>query len=250
MSTPVSVRILFVAVASTAAVSAAPLCTSASLSAYLVAGFECEIDGAVFSEFDLFTTGSITTTPLDAGEITVSPLSAANQVGLRFAGDFESTGTVSGPGPAQGNLNVSYRFFFTVERPFSEFISTTTALNNPFRFSPNALKFGSILSGKSITNDGALASVTDTDPDLMDTGFLFTPRQKITIDELLSLTGGASADGAQAPVGFVTLDSVDNLFDYRTTVPEPGTLLLFGGGIFAVALRRRRRFRRSADFRP
>jgi hypothetical protein len=235
MPASVFVRASFLALLATVAASAAPLCVSAPLSTYTAAGFECEIDSALFSDFSFFATGSVTTTALDEDEITVSPLSGLNQVGLRFEGDFESTGNPNGPGPAEGNLNVSYRFFFDVDRPFSEFVSATTILNNPFRFSPNPLKFGAVLAGKSIANDGALASVLDTDPDLMETANLNTPRQMIAIDELLSLTGGASAEGTVAPVGFVTLDSVDNLFTYQTVVPEPGVLSLLAGGMVLLA---------------
>ena len=128
-------------------------------------------------------------------------------------------------------------------RPGSLFTDATVILNDPTRFSPNPLKFGGVLSAKSISNDGATAITNDQDPDLMDTGALFTPRATITIDELLQLTGGASAAGTRAPVGVVTLDSADNLFAFDVQTPEPGTWLLCisGGALVLLRLNSRRR---------
>lgn len=243
-SIPLSV--VFLAAVAVASSSAAPLCVSGLLSTYTVAGFACEIDGATFSNFSFQGTGSLTTTALDETEITVSPLSGPNEVGLNFAGRFESTGTANSPSPAGGNLAVTYRFMFDVDRPGSEFLAATTAITNPNRFSPNPLKFGGIVVGKNIANDGANAITNDTDPDLMEMTFLFNPRQTIFVDDQVTLIGGASAEGTVAPAGFVTLDSFDNLFLYEVTVPEPGTLSLLGGGAFLFLLMRRRK-RGSGD---
>lgn len=234
-------RLPFLAILAVSAASAAPLCVSGSLSTYLVGGFECEIDGATFNNFGFQATGSITTTALDDTQITVSPLSGPNQVGLNFAGRFESTGTANSPSPAGGNLAVTYRFMFDVDRPGSEFLAATTAITNPNRFSPNPLKFGGITVGKNIANDGANAITSDTDPDLMEMTFLFNPRQTIFVDDQVTLVGGASAEGTTAPAGFVTLDSFDNLFLYEVIVPEPGTFSLLGGGAMLLLLLRRRR---------
>lgn len=163
---------------------------------------------------------------LDASQITVSPFSSASSIGLRFAADFNASGGPNGPGPAQGIFIEQYRFLYQVTRPDSEFVSTTVRLNNPTRFSPNPAKFGSVLSGKVISNDGATAIVNDQDVGLTDTGILNSPRTSIFVDELLQLSGGASAMGTVAPVGNVTLESSDNLFTYQLVVPEPSTSLL------------------------
>jgi len=48
--------------------------------------------------------------------------------------------------------------------------------------------------------------VDDQDADLTDTGILNAPRTTIFVDELLQLSGGASAMGTVAPVGNVTLE--------------------------------------------
>ena len=236
----IPLHVILFAVAAATSSSAAPLCVSGLLSTYSVAGFACETDGATSNNFSFQGTGSITTTALDETQITVSPLSGPNQVGLNFAGQFESTGTVDSPSPAGGNLAVTYRIMFDVDRPGSEFLAATTAITNPSRFSPNPLKFGGITVGKNIANDGANAITSDTDPDLMEMTFLFNPRQTIFVDDMVTLVGGASAAGTAAPVGFVTLESFDNLFLYEVVVPEPGTLSLLSGGAFLFWLMRRR----------
>lgn len=224
----------------TLSIGAAPICVSQSYSNYIVAGFECEINSAVFSNFSFSAMDSGPNVALDASQITVSPLQSGMSVGLRFAGDFNASGGANGPGPAQGIFIEQYRFLYQVTRPDSVFVSTTVHLNNPTRFSPNPAKFGAVLSAKSIANDGVTAITDDQDPDLTDTGFLFTPRTNISVDELLQLAGGASAMGTVAPVGNVTLQSSDNLFAYQLVVPEPSTSLLCIGGVTLLILLRRR----------
>ena len=233
---------LLIALLAGAASSAAPLCVTAPLATYVAAGFECEIDAAVFSNFSFLGTGSITTAALTAAQIEVTPLSGSDQVGLRFSGRFESTGAADGDGPAAGNLAVTYRIIYDVDRPGSEFIAATTVIYDPVRFSPNLLKFGGVVVGKHIANDGATAITNDVDPDLMEMTFLFNPRQMVIVDDLVTLIGGASAEGTTEPPGFVTLSAFDNVLDYQAIIPEPATLsLLAVAGVAFVILRRRRR---------
>ena len=217
---------LILGAAMSCALQGAPLCVAQPYSNFLAAGFECEINAAVFSNFSFSSMDSGPNTALDASQITVSPLSSASSVGLRFAAAFDASGGANGPGPAQGIFIEAYRFLYQVTRADSEFVSTTVRLNNPTRFSPNPAKFGGVLSGKVISNDGATAIVDDQDVGLTDTGILNTPRTTIFVDELLQLSGGASAMGTVAPVGNVTLESSDNLFTYQLVVPEPSTWLL------------------------
>ena len=228
---------LILVTALTSALRGAPACVSQPYSNLIAAGFECEINAAVFSNFSFSSLDSGPNTALDESQITVSPLLSGFTVGLRFAADFDASGGPNGPGPAQGIFLEQYRFLYRVTRPDSEFISTTVRLNNPTRFSPNPAKFGSVLSGKVISNDGATAIVDDQDGDLMDTGILNTPRTTIFVDELLQLSGGASAMGTMAPAGNVTLESSDNLFTYQTVIPEPRTWILCCAGIAALFIR-------------
>lgn len=153
---------LFLGAAMSCVLQGAPACVAQPYSNYIAAGFECEINAAVFSNFSFSSMDSGPNTALAASEITVSPLSSASSVGLRFAADFDASGGANGPGPAQGIFIEAYRFLFQVTRPDSEFVSTTVRLNNPTRFSPNPAKFGGVLSGKVIGNDAYSDDVNGT----------------------------------------------------------------------------------------
>jgi hypothetical protein len=224
--------------------SAAP-CASAPLSTYLAAGFECEIDSAVFSDFSFaLQNDSSDTVALTEDEITVSPLSAGNRLGLRLAGDFAAVGAVNGPGPTDGLRNITYRFMFDITRPATLFTNVIAQLNGPSRFSPDPFEFGGIFASNNITNDGALAIAHDDDPGFMDDDSLNTPREPIFVDALINLTGGGSLAGTMAPVGSVTLRSADLLYDFEpAVVPEPGTWAICVSGLGLLFAFRRRRSR-------
>lgn len=224
--------------------AAAPMCVSGTLSTYLAAGFECEIDQAVFGNFSFQTQGGLTVPHLTADEITVSPISGPNQVGLRFSGDFEAQGGPNGPGPAEGIRIAAYRFLYDVTRANSEFFSATTNIDPNYTFVFfNPLKFGGILAGKSIANDGALASALINSSTTMpsDATLLNTPRQSISVDDLFQLSGGASAAGTAAPVGFVSAGYMENVFEFEEIpIPEPSSwTMLLGAGALLLGLRRR-----------
>jgi len=214
-------------------------CVNAAFSSYLVAGFSCDVNAAVFSDFAFSlqndTSPTVALTPAD---IQVSPLIAAGQVGLRFSGNFQALGAENGPGPAEGIRNITYRFFFDVTRPGSQFLSVGAVLNNPSRLAPNPLKFGDIFASNQAANDAALAIANDDDPDLADTVALNSPRLTVVADDLLVLTAGASAVGTTTPVGFVSASSADYLFGYQVLVPELGTAwMLVAGGMSLMAIR-------------
>ncbi len=229
---------LFCAVLLAPGAQAAPLCASAALANYLAAGFECEIDQAVFSDFSFQTQGGLTVDHLNADEIDVSPLSGINEVGLRFSGDFEAEGGPNGPGPAAGIRIAAYRFLYQVTRPNSQFVSATAAIDPAYTFNfVNPLKFGGLLLGKSIANDGASASalVNLNTAQPSDSTLLNTPRQNIQVDDLWQLSGGASAAGSNAPVGYVAAGYVDNLFAFENVaVPEPATMALLFACLLAL----------------
>lgn len=221
--------------------AAAP-CVSASLSTYTAAGFSCEVNAATFSNFSFFLQNNGAGNLLNEGSINVSPLVEPGVVGLRFAGNFQATGGPNGPGPAEGIRVNEYRFFFGVTRSDSIFTAVGARLNNPVRIVQNPLKFGSIFASNLATNDAGLAIALDTDPDLTDLANLNSERVTIPVDNLISLSAGASASGTTSPVGFASLSSADYLFAYRDiapVVPEPATAALLLLGFAALVTVRR-----------
>ena len=220
--------------------SAAP-CVPAPLTTYSAAGFSCDVDSAVFSGFSFFLQNGTGGNLLGESDITVSPLVDAGRVGLRFAGDFQATGGPNGPGPAQGLRSNIYRFFFEVNRPGSVFTSVGSRLNDPVRIVRNPLKFGGIFASNYASNDGAQSFAFDDDPDLTEFVTLNSERMTVTLDNLINLAAGASAEGTVSPVGFASLSSADYVYTYREiepAIPEPGTWLLCLAGLAALAGRR------------
>lgn len=213
-------------------------CVPATLTTYTSAGFSCEVNLAIFSDFGFFLQESQGGDMLSAGDITVSPIVEPGIVGLRFAGDFQSTGGPNGPAPAQGIRVNDYRFFFEVTRPGSMFTSGGSRLNDPVRIVQNPLKFGSIFASNYASNDGAQSFAFDDDPDLTDFDTLNSERVVISADNHIFLAAGASAAGTAAPVGFASLSSADYLYTYKeddTVIPEPGTWATFLFGLAALA---------------
>jgi hypothetical protein len=236
--------VCLLAVASATAISliAAP-CVPASLSTYTAAGFTCEVDSAVFSDFDFLLQNGGAGDVLGEDDITVSPLVEPGAFGLRFAGDFQATGGPNGDGPAEGIRSNEYRFFFSVTRPGSVLTSVGARLNDPLRLVYNPLKFGNIFTANHAANDGAQAFADDDDPDLTEFDTLNSERVFVNADNLLQLAAGASGEGTVAPVGFASLGSADYLYTYRevAVVPEPGTWGLGLVGVVVLAVVRRLR---------
>src|SRR4051812_986482 len=103
-----------IAVLSLSAVaSAAPACVAATAAVYDAAGFECEINGAVFANVNFTTQASA---DLTADDIVVTPIDLGTAVGLRFSANFLSQGEANGPGTSEGAVAEVYRFMFDVTK--------------------------------------------------------------------------------------------------------------------------------------
>jgi hypothetical protein len=209
--------------------NAAPICGAGTYNTYTAVGFECEIDGALFSNF------SYPATPnggdLAEADITVTPLSGPNSVGFRFTANFSSTGTVNGPGNFEGMIAEQYRFFFDVSLPGGLITDARTNITGGSVSSPNVQKPSSYLVALLIANDAALASVGSNTPGQTATQALNTARTNINVDTFVQLTGGTSI-GSTPPFGVGEFDSFDNIFLYELNeVPEPGS-----AGLLLIAL--------------
>jgi hypothetical protein len=220
--------------------SAAPLCSSAALSTYSAAGFSCEINGALFENFSFSSLGSAPPVPLTDDEINVVPIFGAGFLGLRFEGNFEGIGRPNGAGPAEGLNSTQYRIMYTVTDLGKLFNAITAEVEGGERFAPNPLKFGNYVVGSNVTNDGALAILTFDDIDQVDNDTLNSARTFVSIDNTITMTGGASAVGSVAPVGTVSFDAFESRLAYDVVVPEPATFLLIGTVLIALPFLRRR----------
>lgn len=218
---------------------AAPICVAATYNTYTAAGFECEIDGAIFNNFSFPPTSA--SGDLAASDILVTPLSGPNAVGLRFTAPFSATGAANGAGPAEGLVSEQYRFFFDVTLGGGVFTNATASIAGGSLFSPNPAKFGGYFVGLVVDNDGAGAFPNASTPGQSETVALNTARSFISIDTLAQVTGGASASSV-APFGVAEFDSFDNIFTYSLNpVPEPATAGLIGAALIALGLLRKAR---------
>jgi len=220
-------------------VQGAITCPAAPYSTYTALGFSCEINGAFFSNFEFPATpngGDLT-----PGDITVSPLSALDSVGLRFSANFSATGTFDGPGNSEGQVAEQYRFFFDVSVPGGVFTDATANIAGGSLFSPNAQKPSGYFVGLVVANDGAGAFVLDDTPGQTDTQALNTARTNIGIDTTAQVGGGASNSSTGGPFGTGEFDSFDNVFQYEITpVPEPGSAVMLAmAGAIGLLLRGR-----------
>src|SRR6185312_11175275 len=85
------------------AVQGAPACVAQAYSNFLAAGFECEINAAVFSNFSFSTMESGPNMALDASEITVSPLSSASRSAYDLQQILTPAAVRMGPVPLRGS---------------------------------------------------------------------------------------------------------------------------------------------------
>jgi hypothetical protein len=206
------------------AVRGAPACVSQPYSSFIIAGFECEINAAVFSNFSFSSQDSGPNTALDASQITVSPLTFASTVG-RLALTSTPAAVRMDPVPPKASSSSSTVFSTRSPAPAANLSAPLCSLTSLPASAPTQPNSATYYPARSLPTAQRQLS-TRSGPGLMDTGLLNTPCTLIFVDELLQLSGGASAMTTVAPVGNVTLGSSDNLFTYQLVIPEPSTWFL------------------------
>jgi PEP-CTERM motif len=217
--------VLFAALVLAASFAAAtPMaCTAETLNNYLAAGFSCEIDNLLFSNFT-YTGTANGTAPIASTAVNVTPITTPGDEGLEFnAGWSVST-------PAEEDSNIGF-IVSTVNKA-----DTIDSLD--LEFNGHYTGTGTSSVTENYCEGGLLAScpttvnqiaVTNPPTVLSITSKDFTPVNTLQVSKDVNVSAG---NGGTA--------SISDLNNTYGQVPEPGTLGLLGGGLVALGLVRRR----------
>jgi len=198
-------------------------CQTGSLSAYLASGFTCQSGSLIFTDFDYQGTGS------DASSITVTPLTASGDEGLRFQGGWNAH-SVNG-----ASISEDSRITYTVQHPgalidtlslaFGSSVSGTGVSSVQERFC-----LGSSLVGCLTANQGA---ITLTNPGTMlSNRAFFAGVGSVSLSKDINVTSGINGTA-----------SIANVIDTFSS-PEPLSFVLLGTGLLGIGLMRRRQRQR------
>jgi hypothetical protein len=189
------------------------------LSSYLASGFTCQSGSLIFTNFGYQGTG------VGAGSITVTPLTAPDDEGFRFASgwsaqsangisnseDSQITYTVQHPGGMIDTLDLS--FGSTVTGTGVSSVKETFCLGSSINNCPQG-DLGSI----AVTNPGA--------------GFsnraFFSGASSVAVSKNINVTSGVN--------GTAFIAEVSDTF----SSPEPLSFVLLGSGLLGITLMRRR----------
>jgi hypothetical protein len=217
------------------ALTPASTCATATLAAYqsLGPGGCTLLNGGntyIFKNFDFAVPSSSGTDPINAGQISVTPLSGPDMLGLNFASPgFNVT----------GNEAVQYLISFYVDplppdiwRVETEMLAESPVAPGFAAITTDVCVGSNFISGTCPTTvaSGTVFHAGSQGQQLL-TRIDFTPTNNVGIRNLITL----DANGA--------VSQIDGFQNRVVLLPEPGTWMMMAGGLGLVALRIRQRRR-------
>uniref|UniRef100_Q01Q89 Ice-binding protein C-terminal domain-containing protein n=1 Tax=Solibacter usitatus (strain Ellin6076) TaxID=234267 RepID=Q01Q89_SOLUE len=232
-------RLFLVCLALTLAsvLSAAPLCSTATLAVYDASGFSCSLGALTFGSFVFSAAGTTVPLPVDTA-VLVIPIDDGVSTGLSFQGPF---------GAGAGlQLDASIAFVIT---------------SNPAIIAGDALAiqgFGVSGSGSvqvaesmcigAIPSGSGFCGGTTSSLDVFDNSggiksfdsVSFSPVSTLAVSKDIMVLGGAAGTTSSAGVSLVINTTPPAIVPrIGGDAPEPSSVLLFGAGAGVILLRRR-----------
>ena len=221
----------------TTVISAAPMCTTATLAVYDTPAFSCSLGALTFSSFQFSTVGTAAPLPA-AGAVLVIPINDGGSQGLSFQGPF-------GAGAGK-QVDVAISFAITSDSPVikgdalaiegfgtsgggSVQVTESMCVGAVPSSSGSCGGSGGTMSLDVFDNSGGIKAFDSVS---------FSPVSVLAVSKDVMVQGGAAGTDSSAGVSLV-INTVPGVPTTRSggDVPEPSSLLLFGPGFGAILLR-------------
>jgi len=197
-------------------------CQTDTYDTYLGSGFSCGINSADFSNFTYSTSG---TDHLPPSSITVNPITTPNNPGFLFNAPWGVTSGSSQDSILGFTITSSAPITDLTLRMFGAQVQGTGLVT----VGEDYCLGDTFSDGCASGIEGNLSTFLSSSGSKLSDSATFSGVKEIDIKDSIELLGGSN--------GFAVLSGVQNQFSQSGggTVPEPGSILLFGSGVLCAA---------------
>jgi hypothetical protein len=223
----ITAALVFLSIVAAVSLSAAPTCTSGSLSDYVALGAGgCSFDDVTFWNFQFSATGGPA-----IGDVSVQPTGTTNGSGLVTSPVLDFNGTwLLRSGPTAQSLSLTISYDYAVLAPYNSLLAAqlqATAEDD----GPNASEFVVLnINGQACTSVDGPSSV-------LATNICSAPASGLVQDtaQILTLATSSSSEDDTGEVGNISNGFLLNPRPVSSTMPEPSALTLAAIGCCGLA---------------
>lgn len=213
-----------------AATASPTTCSNTTLDNYLVGGFSCTIDNLLFSNFGYSPTAIPVGVSIPANGIAVVTLTTPGDEGFQFSSGWAVRTQSDGSSSFQDSL-ISFTVS-TVDHSFS-LTDLSLSFNGDFTGTGSTGVIEHYCPGGPLNgcSGSGVRQVTNPPPAFEDHVVFTSPVSTLGVSKDINVTSGTN--------GTARISQVFNNFS-NSSVPEPGTYMLLGGGLLGLGLMRKR----------